>query len=197
MPPADPGEALARLLEGNRRYVEGQPRTPVHSAQRVELANGQRPFAAVLGCSDSRVPIETVFDQGPGDLFVIRLAGNIVTGEALGSIEYAVEILGSILIVVLGHSGCGAVAAAASMIESGTAFPGYIALLAEAIAPAATDAREKGGDWHARAVEYNVRASKLAIMRRSTIVCNAVDRDAVRVAGATYDLHSGVVTFLD
>jgi len=197
MPPADPGEALARLLEGNRRYVEGRPRTPVPSARRVELASAQRPFAAVLGCSDSRVPIETVFDQGPGDLFVIRLAGNIVTGEALGSLEYAVEVLGSILIVVLGHSGCGAVAAAASLVESGTVFPGYIALLAEAIAPAAADARAAGGDWQTRAVEYNVRGSKFAVTRRSAIVRAAAERSALRVVAAMYDLHSGIVKLLD
>jgi carbonic anhydrase len=195
--PADPGEAIARLLEGNRRYVEGHPRTPAHSAQRVELASGQRPFAVVLGCSDSRVPIETVFDQGPGDLFVIRLAGNIATAEALGSLEYAVEVLGSILVVVLGHSSCGAVAAASSLIESGTAFPGYIALLAETIAPAAAEARAAGGDWKTRAVEYNVRGSTFTILRRSSIVAAAVARGAVRVIGALYDLHSGVVTLLE
>ena len=94
MHPAVEDAALARLLEGNRRYVDGSPRAAASSAHRVELADAQRPFAVVLGCSDSRVPVETIFDQGPGDLFVIRLAGNIVTAEGLGSIEYATEISG-------------------------------------------------------------------------------------------------------
>ena len=95
MHPAVEDAALARLLEGNRRYVDGSPRAAASSAHRVELADAQRPFAVVLGCSDSRVPVETIFDQGPGDLFVIRLAGNIVTAEGLGSIEYATEFWGA------------------------------------------------------------------------------------------------------
>jgi carbonic anhydrase len=188
MPDHAPAAALARLLEGNRRYVEGHPQTAIATADRVELASGQRPFGVVLGCSDSRVPIEVVFDQGPGDLFVIRLAGNIVTGEVLASIEYAIEVLASQLVLVLGHSGCGAVAAAVARATDGATFPGHIGLLAEAIAPSARDAHP---------VEANARASARALTGRSSIVRAAVARGSVAVAAAVYDLHSGLVTLLD
>jgi carbonic anhydrase len=195
--PATPDEALARLLEGNRRFVEERPQSAVPSAQRIELASAQRPFAVVLGCSDSRVPVETIFDQRPGDLFVIRLAGNIVSSEGLASIEYAREMLGSSLVLVLGHTGCGAVQAAISLVESGTAFPGHIALLAEAIAPIARDTRSAKTDWWTAAIECNARAAKLAILRRSPIVRTAAARGRLRVAAALYDLHTGVVALLD
>lgn len=187
MQPADP-DALARLLQGNRRYVDGQPQAAVATAVRVELANAQQPFAVILGCSDSRVPVEVVFDQGPGDLFVIRLAGNIVTGEVLASTEYAIEVLGSGLVLVLGHSGCGAVQAAVARAASGASFPGHIGLLAEAIAPSTRDAHP---------VEANARASARALTKRSSIVRAAVTQGRLRVAAAIYDLHTGVVTLLD
>src|SRR5208337_4835071 len=99
--PATPDEALARLLEGNQRFVDGVPRAPVPSAERIALASGQDPFAVVLGCSDSRVPIETIFDQQPGDLFVVRVAGNFINDDVLASIEYAVDILSCELLIVL------------------------------------------------------------------------------------------------
>ncbi len=185
MPDHAPAAALARLLEGNRRYVEGRPRAAAATADRVELASGQRPFAVILGCSDSRVPVETIFDQGPGDLFVIRLAGNIVTAEGLASIEYAIDVLGSRLVLVLGHSGCGAVAAAISVAQTGSVPPGHIGLLAEAIMPSVNDPRP---------VEANARASARAILRRSSIVRAAAAENGIRVAAAVYDLHSGVVT---
>ena len=187
MHPAEKDAALARLLEGNGRYVEGHPHAARASAHRVELADAQRPFAVVLGCSDSRVPVETIFDQGPGDLFVIRLAGNIVTAEGLASIEYAIEFLGSGLVIVLGHTGCGAVQAAISVAESGAYPPGHIGLLAEAIAPSTRDAHP---------VEANARASARALVGRSSIVRAAVAR-GVRVLAAIYDLHTGRVTLLD
>lgn len=197
MQPADPADALARLLEGNRRFAEGRPAAAAASARRIERADAQQPFAAILGCSDSRVPVETIFDQGPGELFVIRLAGNIVTAEGLGSIEYAVEILGSSLVVVLGHSNCGAVRAAMSLVESGTAFPGHIQLLAEAIAPVAADTRAADGGWWPAAVACNARATRLAMLRRSPLLRVAATRGTLRVAALLYDLHSGVVDVLD
>jgi len=196
-PPSTPDEALARLLAGNRRFVNEQPRAPIPSAARLELASAQRPFAAILGCSDSRVPVETIFDQQPGDLFVVRLAGNIATSEALGSIEYAVEVLGCMLVVVLGHSSCGAVQAAMALVESDVTPPGHIALLAEAIAPAARAARAAGGDWWGKAVETNVRASTGRITGRSAIVRAAATRGGLRVTGALYDLPTGLVSLLD
>src|SRR5271155_2604626 len=114
--PATPDEALARLLEGNRRFVAGTPQAPEPSAERIALASGQHPFAVVLGCSDSRVPIETIFDQRPGDLFVVRIAGNFVNEDGLASIEYAIDVLSSELVVILGHTRCGAVQAAMNYI---------------------------------------------------------------------------------
>ncbi len=197
MDPADPSTALTRLIEGNRRFAEGRPQAAAASARRIELADAQQPFAAILGCSDSRVPVETIFDQGPGELFVIRVAGNIVTAEGLGSIEYAVEVLGSSLVVVLGHSSCGAVRAAMSFVESGTAFPGHIQILAEAIAPIAADTRDAQGDWWPAAVACNARAARLGILRRSPLLRVAANRGKVRVAAMLYDLRSGAVELLD
>jgi carbonic anhydrase len=195
--PSSVDEALARLLEGNRRYVEEHPRAPVASAQRVELASGQDPFAVILGCSDSRVPVETIFDQPPGQLFVVRLAGNVVNNEGLATIEYGLCTLRSLLVLVLGHSGCGAVGAAMSFVESGTTFPGHIQELVQTIAPAAHKTRAAGDDWSMHAVTENVRASREAILQRSPIVRDAAARAEVRVAGAVYDLHTGVVSLVD
>ncbi len=197
MHPADPAAALARLLEGNRRFAEGRPQAAAASARRIELADAQQPFAVILGCSDSRVPVETIFDQGPGNLFVIRVAGNIVTTEGLGSIEYAVEILGSSLVVVLGHSNCGAVRAAMSFVESGTAFPGHIQVLAAAIAPIAADTRSTAGEWWPAAVACNARAAHRTMLRRSPLLRVAATRGRLRVAAMLYDLHSGIVDVLD
>ncbi len=183
--PTTPDEALARLLAGNGRFVDGTPQAPVPSAERIELASGQDPFAVVLGCSDSRVPIETIFDQRPGDLFVVRLAGNFVNDDGLASIEYAIDVLSCELVVVLGHTGCGAVQAALQHIESGTRFRGHIQRLADAIAPAARRARTMDGDWYANAVTENVRQSAHAALARSQIVNIAVAAGLVRVVGAT------------
>lgn len=191
--PATPDEALARLLEGNRRFVEGTPQAPEPSAERIALASGQNPFAVILGCSDSRVPIETIFDQRPGDLFVVRIAGNFVNEDELASIEYATHVLSCELIVVLGHSGCGAVQAALVHVEHGTNFKGHIQRLADAIAPAARRARSMEGNWWDNAVVENVRGSVHAVLGRSEIISAAVAGGTVKVIGATYDLTTGGV----
>lgn len=190
-------EALARLVGGNQRFVEERPQATVHSALRVELASGQTPFAVILGCSDSRVPIETIFDQLPGNLFVVRVVGNVVNDDGLGSLEYAVDILASQLVVVLGHSTCGAVQAAMQAIEFGTTYKEHVQTLVDAVVPAVRSAREAHGDWLHDAVAANVRHSVEAIMERSTTIRDAAQRGAVRVVGAVYDLHSGKVDFLD
>jgi carbonic anhydrase len=195
--PATPDEALARLLEGNRRFVDGAPRAPVPSAERIELASGQNPFAVVLGCSDSRVPIETIFDQQPGDLFVVRIAGNFVSDDGLASIEYAIAVLSCELVVVLGHTACGAVQAALQSIEDGTRFQGHIQRLADAIAPAANRARTLDGDWYDNAIIENVRDSASSTLGRSDIVSAAVKGGLVRVVGARYDLRSGQVHLVE
>jgi carbonic anhydrase len=185
------------LIEGNRRFVEEHPVAPVASAQRIELSSGQSPFATLLGCSDSRVPIETIFDQQPGNLFVIRVAGNIVNDDGLASIEYAITVLNSMLVVVLGHSQCGAVKAALDYVGSDVRLPGHMQLMADAIAPAARATRSSETDWWNDAVVENVRLNAAAVVKRSSIIADAVRDGRVRVIGAEYDLHSGVVTLVD
>ena len=193
--PASIQAAVDRLLAGNRRFVEEHPTSPLQSALRIELAAGQTPFAVVLGCSDSRVPIETIFDQQPGSLFVVRVAGNIVNDDGLASIEYSVDILNSMLVVVLGHSQCGAVTAAVQHVRDGTTFHGHIQGLADAIAPAADATRSTDGDWLENAVAENVRRSAAELVRRSPLLAAAVENRSVGIVGAVYDLHSGKVTF--
>ena len=188
--------ALDDLIAGNGRYVEGSSSTQISSVQRVELANGQAPIAVVLGCSDSRVPIETIFDQAPGKVFVVRVAGNILNEDNLATIEYAVELLNVGLVLILGHSGCGAVQAAVAHLEHGTVFPGHIQRLADAIAPAARSAASQGGDWMEKAVAENVRVTAGALLERSPLVAKAVQEHRLSIAGGVYDLHSGRVTTL-
>jgi carbonic anhydrase len=186
-----PADALARLKAGNARFARG----PL-DARVAELVSGQNPFAIVLGCSDSRVPIETVFDQEPGQLFVVRVAGNFLNNDGLGSIEYAVAVLKSKLILVLGHSGCGAVTAAVSFVRDGTTQPSHIQDLVNSLAPAAQATRGVQGDWVTNAIAENVRQNAQAIASRSSIVADAVKAAALEVAGGVYDLRSGSVSFL-
>jgi carbonic anhydrase len=190
--PPDPQAALDRLLAGNRRFVAETAQYPIPSAERIKLASGQAPFAVVIGCSDSRVPVETVFDQPPGNLFVARLAGNIVSDFCIASAEYAIEALQSMLVVVLGHSRCGAVRAAIDTIETGAEFPGHIQLLADALAPIAEQTRS-AADWWEAAVERNVIAGKERILRQSAIVQTATANGTLAVVAAVYDLSTGLV----
>ncbi len=190
--PSSLDDAVRRLVEGNQRFVDERPQANVHSALRVELASGQNPFAVVLGCSDSRVPIETIFDQQPGNLFVVRVAGNVVSDDGLASIEYAVDVLKSMLVVVLGHSSCGAVQAAMQRIEFGSRFNGHIQWLVDQIVPTVTAARTHG-NWLHDAVYANVRHSMDALVEHSEIVREAADRGEIRVVGGVYDLHTGKV----
>lgn len=194
--PASLDDAVSRLIEGNRRFVEERTLAPVPSAERIHLASGQSPFATILGCSDSRVPIETIFDQHPGNLFVIRVAGNIVNEDGLASLEYAVTVLKSMLVVVLGHETCGAVKTALDFVESGTRFDGHMQRLAVSISPAARATRSSDGDWWHDAVVENVRMNAAAVLERSTIIADLVARGEVRVVGAYYDLRTGIVHVL-
>ncbi len=196
LPAASTAEQSLQLLkEGNARFVAGESHYEGITARRLELVAGQSPFAIVLGCSDSRVPIETVFDQIPGNLFVVRLAGNFLDDNGLASIEYSVAVLGSSLIVVLGHSGCGAVDATLQYLRNGTVQPGHIQRLVAAIEPAAAAVRDEDGDWWDNAVAENVRLNVEVMTARSAIVAGAVAAGAVRVVGGVYDLHGGKVTF--
>ncbi|MHB8152693.1 MAG: carbonic anhydrase [Vulcanimicrobiaceae bacterium] len=187
-------EGLQRLLAGNLRFAEGKPACGPATARRIELANGQAPFAIVLGCSDSRVPIETVFDQEPGEIFAVRVAGNFVNNDGLGSIEYSVAVLKSSLILVLGHSDCGAVKAAVGFVRNGTSAPGHIQELVEAIAPAARQTKGEPGSWVENAVLENVKLNARALVVRSKIIADAVTAGTVSIAGGVYNLHTGRVT---
>jgi len=199
--PAGPGitpdEALARLLEGNRRYVANKSFCPNESTTtRTKLATGQAPFAIILGCSDSRVPPEVVFDFGLGDLFVIRVAGNIVEDAGVGSIEYAVEHLGTPLIVVLGHERCGAVKATIETLEAGAEAPGHIAELVRKLKPAVEASAKTPGDKVANAVRENVRRMVTELAGLEPFLKEKVEGGKVKVVGAHYDLDSGVVELL-
>jgi len=189
----DADEALKQLLEGNRRYASGHAKGPNRTAaRRTELAGGQKPIAVIVSCSDSRVPPELLFDQGFGDLFVIRIAGNIVDANALGSIEYSVDHLGTKLIVVLGHERCGAVTAA---LQGGNA-PGNIKNIVDGIAPAIEKgkARYSGhGELLDSCILANVKQVAQKIRTTAPILSEKVEDGMLKVVGAYYDLDSGAV----
>jgi carbonic anhydrase len=189
----DADEALKLLLEGNKRYVSGHIKGPNRSsARRTELARAQHPIAVVVSCSDSRVPPELLFDQGFGDVFVVRTAGNIVDSIALGSIEYAVDHLGTKLVLVLGHERCGAVTAA---LQGGEA-PGNIKSVVDAIKPAVEKgkARHTGhGELLDSCIVSNVKQVAEKIRTTAPILSEKVEDGMLKVMGAYYDLDSGAV----
>jgi carbonic anhydrase len=189
-----PEKAIQLLQEGNERFLKGQAVCESLTATRLELTAGQAPFATILGCSDSRVPLETLFDQKPGQLFVVRVAGNIVTDSGLGSIEYGVAALRTPLIVVLGHSACGAVDATLKYVANGTTQPGHIMDLVRQIEPAARSTEKKPGNWLHNAIAQNVRNNIAALTERSTILADAVKAKKILIAGGIYDLHSGRIS---
>jgi carbonic anhydrase len=189
-----PGEALELLKAGNDRYSHDQPDLPKATvARRIEVALGQHPFAVIVGCADSRVPPETVFDQGLGDLFVVRTAGNVVSDYDIASIEYAVKHLGSRLIVVLGHEKCGAVDAAVKQLHEEGRLPKLLAR----IAPAVEAARKLDGDLLENSVQENVRRVVAELKRDKPVLDRLVKEGKIEVTGAVYDLNTGRVTFLD
>ncbi|MDE2570925.1 MAG: carbonic anhydrase [bacterium] len=189
--------ALTHLKEGNRRFVSGAPTHPRRDdTRRAAQAERQTPFAAVLGCSDSRVPPEMLFDQGIGDLFVVRNAGNIADDVALGSIEYAARYLQVPLILVLGHERCGAVTAAVESVESGVQVGPHIDRLVDAITPAVAKARSESGGLLENAIRENVRAMVAKVASSAPVLAPLVQAGKVRVAGAVYGLKSGAVTWL-
>lgn len=188
-----PNEALTRLLEGNKRFVAGTPSHPDQSVEhRATLVEGQKPFAIVLTCSDSRVSPEIYFDQGLGDLFVLRNAGNVLDDHTVGSIEYAVEHLHSGLIIVVGHAKCGAVSAA---VAGGHA-PGHIHSIVEAIEPAVEATQKQEGDKVDNAVRANARRVAEILTQVEPIVSKAVQAGEVKVVAARYDLATGRVELL-
>ena len=188
-----PDQALGRLLEGNKRYVNSQLQHPHQSAdRRHELEKTQHPFACILACADSRVPPEIVFDEGLGDLFVVRVAGNVADDAVTGSIEYAVEHLGTPIVVVMGHQSCGAIEATIGGGEPKT----HIQNLVEAIAPAVALARKETGDLVANAVRVNVQLVVKQLQQSKPILAGRVGTGGIRVVGAVYQFNSGEVTWL-
>ncbi len=186
-------QALRDLLAGNERFVARKSIHPHQSAERrTEVAKGQHPSAVILGCSDSRIPPEIIFDQGIGDLFVIRVAGNIIDDAILGSMEYAVEHLHVHLIVVLGHQKCGAVEAA---VKGGEA-PGHVGTLIKAIQPAVEKARSQPGDWVENTVRVHVGRMVQELKSASPILAEEIGKGELKIIGARYDLESGRVEIL-
>ncbi len=190
--------SLRALKEGNRRYVTGQAQHPRQdAARRRETLPRQQPFAVVLGCSDSRVPPEILFDQGVGDLFVVRTAGPVADEAVLGSIEYAVEHLGVLLVVVLGHTRCGAVTAAVQSASAPEApHPGHLGRLIEAILPAVRETAGLPGDPVAHAIDAHIRHTVQALAAVPALA-ERVRSGGLRILGARYDLESGEVVWLD
>jgi len=192
-----PAEALQRLKEGNQRFVSGarQALDLSDSARLAEVASGQNPFAAILCCADSRVPSELIFDQGLGDLFVVRVAGNVAEDTQVGSLEFAVEQLGAQLIVVMGHSHCGAVnAALAGAVGLSPSLSKVVAPISRAI-----DSMPKTDSTPTleQAVEANVHQSIEDLKRKSEILAQRLDEGAIEILGSKYDLQTGLVQFLD
>ena len=194
-PTVAPAEAIAKLKEGNARNTSGNMQHPGQTTERrAELTKSQHPFAIILSCSDSRVPPEIVFDQGLGDLFIVRVAGNVLNDEGLGSIEYGVEILGARLIVVLGHQSCGAVDAAMKTVAAKGKAPGHIQSLVTAIKPV-IDSTPKG-DLDTT-IKANVKHVVDALRSSTPILKARVESGDVQVMGGYYTLDTGAVTFLE
>jgi carbonic anhydrase len=196
-PARDPDAILAGLLEGNKRFVSGRL---IHPGRKPEdfaaLAEGQAPLTAIVGCADSRVAPELIFDQGVGDLFVVRVAGNIVSGGGplvKGSIEFAVAVLGVRLIMVLGHTQCGAVKAAIEHIDSNDALPGSIGDLIDPIRAAVTAVKGQPGDKLENVTKANVERGVKRLETLDPILSKAVKAGELKVVGAVYELKSGAV----
>lgn len=186
-------EALNRLKTGNERFYQGKAQRPNQSPERVKaLAAGQNPFAIIVGCSDSRVPNEIIFDQGLGDLFIVRTAGQVSTFASWGSIEFANAVLGAKLIVVLGHTECGAVAAACKVPD----VPGHIVTLINAIKPAAEATVHQQGNRIDNAVRANVAMQVAQLKSLEPVLSKAVASGNTKIVGAVYHLSDGRVEFL-
>ena len=191
--PLSPDAALKRLMDGNQRFVQQKSQHPDQSPTRMkEVARAQHPFATVLSCADSRVAPEILFDEGIGDLFDVRVAGNIVIPEVLGSIEYAAAILGTPLLMVLGHERCGAVTAAVQ----GEPLPGHMGSFVKAIEPAISRTKGKSGDSVDNAVIANVQYQIEQLKQSSDILSGRSQDGTLKIVGGRYDLDTGTVTLI-
>ncbi|WP_337885248.1 carbonic anhydrase [Fischerella thermalis] len=187
-----PDQALQELIEGNKRFAQRKRKNPHQSYTRLaEVAKAQKPFASILSCADSRVPSEIIFDQGFGDLFVCRVAGNIATTEEIGSLEFGSSVLGSKVIMVLGHERCGAVDATIK----GAQVPGQIGSLVAAIQPGVEQSKNQPGDKLENACKANVRA-QIEKLKKSTVLSQLIQENKLKIVGGYYDLDTGKVTII-
>jgi carbonic anhydrase len=184
-----PDTALAKLLAGNQRFASQKVRQPNQGVFRLhEVAKGQKPFAAILGCADSRVPVEILFDRGLGDLFTVRVAGNVATPEEIGSLEYA-ALLGTQVILVLGHERCGAVTAALA----NKPVPGQIGKILDQIQPAIASTKGRSGDPLKNAIIANVN-NQTTTLKSSPVLAKLIETDKLKIVGGYYDLDTGLVS---
>ena len=191
-PPTTPAEAWAEMKAGNERFVAGTPAHPNQdAARRDELAAGQAPFATLFGCGDSRCAAEVIFDQGLGDLFVVRTAGHVIHEGVLGSLEFSTEILAVPLIVVLGHDSCGAVKAAIAHYQDGTMPGGFIRDLVERVTPSVIAAKHAGATATDEVEAEHVRQTMRLIVERSQLIRTAVEDGRCAIVGLTYALAEG------
>jgi carbonic anhydrase len=193
-----PTDALKLMKEGNENFRNEGPALAANGRERrLELARGQAPFCVLVGCSDSRVSPEILFGRGLGELFIVRNAGNTVDTAALGSIEYAVGVLGVPLVVVLGHQSCGAVAAAVDVVEKNATFPGVIGEMVQPIVPAVLEAKTQGGDLLEASVRNNARRVAKRLTTQSLVITGALSAGRVKVVGARYGLSDGHVEWME
>lgn len=189
-----PDQALKRLMDGNARYVANAPENKDFSAGRAARAQAQHPFAGLVSCADSRVAPELAFDQGPGELFVVRVAGNFVNTDGLASLEFGVMVLGMPLIMVLGHTNCGAIAATINVMKEKTQLPGHLPDLVKAIKPAIDLAEKaKAANPLDEAIKQNVRYNVQRLLEAKPIIAEAAAAGKVKVVGGVYDLATGKV----
>jgi len=193
-----PADALKRLLDGNTRYAANQPTERDFSSGRAARVERQYPIAAILGCADSRVAPEFAFDQGPGDIYAVRVAGNFVNEDGLASLEYAVQYLGTPLVMVLGHSSCGAVEAAIRALKNKDKLPGRLPDIVKGIKPAVTRAEKNrtGRDLLTDAIAENIRLNVSRLKSTGPILKRLVADGRIDVVGANYDLATGRVSLV-
>jgi carbonic anhydrase len=192
-----PDQALDRLMQGNARYAANEPNERDFSHDRAERATAQYPIAAVLSCADSRVSPELLFDQSPGDVFVVRLAGNFLDDDGFASLEYAVKFLGAPLLMVLGHTNCGAIDAAIKVVKERIELPGHLPELIKSIEPAVIAAHARHpSDLLAAATEENVRLNMKRLKDNDPIMTEPLAAKKLAVAGGVYDIATGKVNLL-
>ena len=191
-----PDAAMARLMEGNQRYQKGIAKRHDFIAEREALIAGQNPYAAILSCADSRIASEYAFDSGRGDLFVVRLAGNFANPDGIASFEYAVEVLKTPLLLVLGHEGCGAVKSTITSIQEKTTLPGHLPSLVAALTPAVKAVTGQPGDQLENATRENVQLTVEALRSATPILSAAVNDKRLKVIGGIYRLTSGAVELI-